>query len=100
MMSQPFSSFLQALSPPELDSSAVEGLQLSQDPVNRVVLVDGIPNWELSSITALPVGVYVGGLQDAPQATVEAHLVSTALFGNSCYASVGSICSTVRMEMM
>lgn len=41
---------------------------------NKKCLVDGIPNWELSSITALPVGVYVGGLQDAPQATVDAHL--------------------------
>lgn len=61
-------------SPPSMDSSAVEGLRLSQDPVNRVVLIDGVPNWGLSSLTALPVGVYVGGLEDAPQKIVDACL--------------------------
>lgn len=45
---------------------------------SRLVIVDGVPSAELSSLASMPDGVYVGGIQNAPAQAVSQHLVSCA----------------------
>eukprot|EP00803_Ostreobium_quekettii_P009992 evm.model.scf_1621.1 EVM.evm.TU.scf_1621.1 scf_1621:591-5673(-) len=69
------SNFEASLGSTSVVASVVQELGLTREqPANTVVLVDGVLNWELSSLGALPDGVYVGGLEGAPQETVQACL--------------------------
>ncbi len=42
----------------------------------QLVIVDGAPSAELSSLSGLPDGVYVGGIHNAPSQAVSQNLVS------------------------
>lgn len=43
---------------------------------SRLVIVDGVASPELSSLSSMPDGVYVGGIENAPSQAVSQQLVS------------------------
>lgn len=43
---------------------------------SQLVIVDGVISADLSSLSSIPDGVYVGGIQHAPAQAVSQHLVS------------------------
>ena len=60
------------------------GEAVNQHPLDaasssQLVIVNGVLSAELSSLSSIPDGVYVGGLQHAPAQAVSQHLVSCAL---------------------
>ncbi len=43
---------------------------------SRLVIVDGVVSPELSSMSSMPDGVYIGGIENAPSQAVSQQLVS------------------------
>ncbi|MGL5032708.1 MAG: Fe-S cluster assembly protein SufD [Microcystaceae cyanobacterium] len=54
-----------------LDKSILQQFILDEGEHNRLVFVNGFYSPELSDLTALPTGIYVGNLGDLPQAKLE-----------------------------
>ena len=43
---------------------------------SRIVIVDGVVSLDLSSVSSVPDGVYIGGIENAPSQAVSQQLVS------------------------
>ena len=67
-------NFLQAVDGAN-PAEAVEQHSLEAASASRLVLVNGILSAQLSSLSSLPDGIYVGNLTDAPEQAVSQNLV-------------------------
>ena len=56
--------------------AAASQYPLQEAAASQLVIVDGLLSLELSSLSSMPDGVYVGGVKDAPSQIVAAQLVS------------------------
>ena len=57
-------------------ADAVSQHPLPEVSASQLVIVDGVPSLELSNLSSMPDGVYVGGIQNAPDQVVSHQLVS------------------------
>ena len=58
--------------------SAVGQHALQAASASQLVIVDGIPCLQLSNLSDMPEGVYIGGIQNAPSQVISHQLVSSA----------------------
>lgn len=54
---------------------AVTQHPLLEASTSQLVIVDGIPSLQLSNLSGMPDGVYIGGLESAPSQVVSQQLV-------------------------
>lgn len=55
---------------------AVRQHPLQEASASQLVIIDGVASLELSNLSSMPDGVYVGGIQNAPSQVVSHQLVS------------------------